>query len=355
MKLRSAGHNVYFETDSFSYLEEFLHENLFSSVFILCDRKTKKFCLPFFLEQNPSLRSAKVLVIEPGEKHKNLSTLTASWNFLLTHNADRRSLLICLGGGVVCDLGGFAASTFKRGIQFIHVPTTLLAMADASVGGKTGIDFRGFKNIIGTITQPQGVFIYDGFLETLPLRQLNNGMAEIIKAALIGDVKLWRKLRGMKKLPARGLSPFIRSSVKVKNDIVVKDPNERNVRKALNFGHTAGHAIETYFINRKNMLLHGEAVVMGMCVELCLGKIMKHTDTQTAFTAFVFLKKQYKLKRFSEKEVKSLMGLMKQDKKNHSGQLNFALIDKIAKPVINVWASPIQVTEAFTLYNNLLK
>lgn len=332
-----------------------MHENLFSSVFILCDKKTYKYCLPLFLERNGSLRGAKVLVIPSGEEHKNLKTLGLCWNFLLAHGADRHSLLVCLGGGVVCDLGGFAASTFKRGMNFIHVPTTLLAMADASVGGKTGVDYKGYKNLIGTITQPQGVFIFDGFLDTLVKRQLDNGFAEVVKAALIGDVKLWRKFLKLKKLPAKELGYFIRTSVKVKNEVVLKDPLEKNYRKVLNFGHTAGHAIESYFLNKHKLLLHGEAVVMGMCVELCLGKLTRHTDAKSAQQAILFLKKHFALKRFTEREIRSFMNLVKQDKKNQGGRLNFALIEKPGKPVINVWARPEEVVEAFRLYNNLLK
>jgi len=355
MKLRSAGYNVYFEKGSFSYLEEFLHENLFSSVFILCDKNTKKHCLPLFLRENGSLKGAKVMVISAGEKHKTLSTLSACWNFLLAHGADRHSLLICLGGGVVCDMGGFAASTFKRGIHFIHVPTTLLAMADASVGGKTGIDFKGYKNIIGTITQPQGVFVYEGFLKTLVKRQLHNGLAEIVKAGLIGDVKLWRKFAPLKKLPVKNLGPLIKASVKVKNEIVIKDPNEKKLRKVLNFGHTAGHAIESYYLKKGKDLLHGEAIAMGMCVELCLGKILKHTDAKNALKIVLFFRKNYRLKRFSKEEVKAFINLMKQDKKNQSGRMGFALIQRPGKAIVNAYATVGEVEQSFNLYNNLLR
>jgi len=355
MQLRSAGYSVYFEKEDFSYLEEYLHEHLFSSIFILCDMNTRRHCLPLFLNENRSLKAAQLMVIQAGEKHKTLSTLSACWNFLLAHGADRHSLLICLGGGVVCDLGGFAASTFKRGINFIHVPTTLLAMADASVGGKTGIDFKGFKNSIGTITQPQGVFIYEGFLKTLSKRHLHNGLAEAVKAGLVGDVKLWRKFLGLKKLPVRNLGPLIRASVKVKNEIVLKDPNEKKLRKALNFGHTAGHAIESYYLKKKKTVLHGEAIAMGMCIELCLGKITKHTEAKTALRTFLYIKKNFGLKKFSKSEINSFLNLMKQDKKNQSGRLNFALIVRPGRTLVNVPASSEEVKSAFTLYNNLLR
>jgi 3-dehydroquinate synthase len=355
MVLTSTGYTVSFEKNTFSYLKKYLSGDSFSSVFILCDVNTKKSCLPLFLKQNKALRSAKVFVMPGGEKHKTLETVNKCWNFLLENNADRNSLVISLGGGVVCDLSGFAASTFKRGINFIHAPTTLLAMADASVGGKTGVDFKGYKNLIGTITQPQGVFIHEIFLKTLSSRQIKNGFAEIIKAALVGNPALWKKFLSQKELPLTNLSSFIHASVVVKNKIVTKDPNEKNIRKVLNFGHTAGHAIESFYLNKKNSFLHGEAIVMGMCVELCLGKILGITNANTAMEAFLFFKENYVLKAFSKSEIENFLKLMQHDKKNNKGQLNFALIEKPGSPLINIPATSGEVREAFVLYNNLLK
>jgi len=354
MKLKSAGYFVYFEKGKFSHLTHFLQENSFSNIFILCDKNTEKHCLPLFLKENKALKGATIFSISAGEKHKTLDTALSAWNFLLNNKADKNSLLICLGGGLVCDLGGFMASTFKRGIHFINVPTTLLAMADASVGGKNGIDFAGYKNLIGTITQPQGVFIYEDFLKTLPVQQIKNGFAEIIKASLIGDKKLWKKFLSITKLPETKLTDFIYNSVLVKNKIVLKDPTEKNIRKILNFGHTAGHAIEAYYLDKKNSLLHGEAIVIGMCVELCLGKILTLTSPKIAMDAFLFFKKHYTLQPFSEKEIELFIELMQHDKKNKDGELGFALIEDVAKPLINISASAQDVKEAFALYNNLL-
>ncbi len=355
MKLKSSGYTIYFEKNSFSYLEKYLNENSFSSIFILCDTNTKRYCFSHLLKKCKILKGAKTLVIPHGEKHKTLKAANACWNFLLKNNADRKSLLICLGGGVVCDLGGFAASTFKRGINFIHVPTTLLAMADASVGGKTAVDFNGYKNLIGTITQPQGVFINEVFLKTLPQRQIKNGFAEIIKSALIGNTALWKKFLTLEKLPQASFTSYIHNSVSVKNKIVIKDPNEKNVRQVLNFGHTAGHAMESYFLNKKNSFLHGEAIVIGMCVELCLGKILKITSAKATLEAFLFFKKHFVLQIFSDSEISSFIKLMQQDKKNLNGKFNFSLIEKPGIPLINVHASTQEVKEAFALYNNLLK
>jgi len=354
MKLNSAGYFVYFEKDDFNHLKQFLKEHSFSNIFILCDKNTQKHCLPLFLKENKVLKSTIVFSIPGGEKYKTLDTALTCWNFLLDNNADKNSLLICLGGGIVCDLGGFIASTFKRGIHFINAPTTLLAMADASVGGKNGIDFNGYKNLIGTITQPEGVFINESFLKTLPTRQIKNGFAEIAKTALIGDKKLWKKFLSLSKLPETHLTSFIHDSVSVKNKIVLKDPTEKNIRKILNFGHTAGHAIEAHFLDKKNSLLHGEAIVIGMCIELCLGKILTLTSPEIAMEAFLFFKKYYTLLSFSEKEIEIFIALMQHDKKNKNGELNFALIEDVAKPLINISASAQDVKEAFTLYNNLL-
>ena len=354
MKLNSAGYFVYFEKDDFNHLNHFLKEHSFSNIFILCDKNTQKHCLPLFLKENKGVNDANVFSISAGEKHKTLNSALTCWNFLLENNADKNSLLICLGGGVVCDLGGFIASTFKRGMHFINVPTTLLAMADASVGGKNGVDFNGYKNLIGTITQPEGVFIYEDFLTTLPARQIKNGFAEIVKAALIGDKKLWKKFLFLPELPEANLTSFIHDSVLVKNKIVLKDPTEKNIRKILNFGHTAGHAIESHFLDKKISLLHGEAIVIGMCVELCLGKILTLTSPKIAIETFLFFKKHFTLQSFSEKEIEIFIELMQHDKKNKNGELNFALIEDVAKPLINISASAQDVKEAFTLYNNLL-
>lgn len=354
MKLHSVGYDVCLEKGTFSFFTSFMRSHRFSSVYILCDTNTKRYCLPVFLKKNKSLQKAPVFAISAGEKHKSLETLAACWDFLLGQGADRHSLLICLGGGVVCDLGGFAASAFKRGISFVHVPTTLLAMADASVGGKTGIDFQGYKNIIGSFAQPRGVFIYEGFLSTLPARQIRNGMAEIIKAALIGHPQLWKKFLSLKFMPTGGLAGYIIESIRVKNRIVVKDPHENDLRQALNFGHTVGHAIEAYFLTKKNSLFHGEAVILGMCVELCLGKRLRITEAETAMNAFLFLKKHFLLRKFSSAEIHSFLHLMRQDKKNRRGAWSFALLKKPGEPALHVSASDAEIKGAFGLYNNLL-
>lgn len=355
MQLRSAGYHVAFESRAFGYLQDFLARRKFSGVFLLCDDNTRQACVPLLQASVKELRKAPLHAMRAGEAHKNLASLEQVWNFLLANGADRHALLVCVGGGVVCDLGGLAASTFKRGIAFAHVPTTLLAMADASVGGKTGIDFKGYKNIIGTITQPQGVFIQEAFLKTLPARHVLNGMAEVAKAALIGDKRLWQKMLAARDLAKSEIGPLIKASVNVKNRIVIRDPHERNVRKLLNFGHTAGHAIESHFLKKRDPLLHGEAIAIGMCVELCLGKQLNYTQAAAAMEAFFFFRKHYTLPQFTAREVSAFISLMRHDKKNRAGVLNFSLVKKPGVASIDVPASEGQVRAAFTLYNNLLK
>lgn len=351
MNVKSLGYTVFFEGNDFSHLNLFIREQNFSGIFILCDKSTQKHCLPVFIRRNKALQHAKVIVIPAGEKHKTIDSAKSIWEVLLQNKADKNSLLISLGGGVICDMGGFIASTFKRGISFINIPTTLLAMADASVGGKNGVDFMGYKNIIGTITQPKGVFIYEGFLHTLPKRQLKNGFAEIIKAVLIGNSTLWKKLVSLSQLPQENFTSFIYDSVSVKNKIVLKDPYEKNIRKSLNFGHTVGHAIEAYYLQTKKKWLHGEAIAIGMCVELLLGNILQLTDNKTVEQAISFLKKHYSIPRFTQDEVSTFIDFMQHDKKNKDGKLAFALIKSVGKPIIDVYATQSQVKEAFNLFS----
>ncbi|MBS1647211.1 MAG: 3-dehydroquinate synthase [Bacteroidetes bacterium] len=350
MQITATGYTIYFEEGRFSLLKAFLSEQVFSSIFILCDTNTKKECLPIFLKKIPKLKNTAIITIPAGEKHKNLHSVEMIWGFLTQHQADKQSLLLSLGGGVVSDIGGFAAATYKRGMSVVHIPTTLLAMADASVGGKNGINFKTYKNHIGTITQPLAVFIYKPFLKTLPPRELKNGFAEILKAALIADASLCKKIYAEKK--ASYTSHIVRA-VSIKNAIVQSDLLEHHARKVLNVGHTVGHAIESYFMYKKKYLLHGEAVAIGICVELCLGKNKGITQAKTAMDAVLWIKKQYTLLRFSKKEIECLIELMQQDKKNKGGRYCFSLLKKTGQALIDIPATDSEIRNAFLLYNNI--
>src|SRR5690606_17356227 len=255
---KSNTYSVYFERQ-FNALREFLNKNTYSKIFILTDRNTSEHCLPVVTSLMPELTAYDLIEIDPGEENKNIDFCIGIWKMMLDFGADRKSLLINLGGGVVTDMGGFAASTFKRGLDFVQIPTTLLSQVDASVGGKTGIDMDGVKNIIGTFTQPKAVFINTTFLTTLADKQVVSGFAEMVKHGLIYDKNYFEEL---KSIDLRQIDDsFIVRSVEIKNDVVTGDPTEKGLRKILNFGHTIGHAIESYSLAHDSFpLLHGEAI-----------------------------------------------------------------------------------------------
>jgi 3-dehydroquinate synthase len=294
----------------------------YSTLAILVDENTKEHCLPLLLAQLPSLSNSLIIEIESGEENKNISSCSLIWEELSKHNFDRNSLLINLGGGVIGDMGGFAASTYKRGIDFIQIPTTLLSMADASVGGKLGIDFGGLKNQVGLFKNPESVLIYPKFLQTLAENQLNSGFAEIVKHALIADVNLWNKLKET-HFPDVDWEDIVIRSIQLKNKIILEDPLEENTRKQLNFGHTFGHAIESYYLEKGTPILHGEAVFLGIILELELSNISRQEKSEI---------KNFILSNFALPHCPSKSEIAKyltNDKKNQSKKINFSLLSQI--------------------------
>ena len=290
----------------------------YSKVAILVDENTKRDCL----YKLPKIENAIIIEIKSGEEYKNISTCNFIWEQLTINNFDRNSLLINLGGGVIGDMGGFCAATYKRGLEFIHIPTTLLAMVDASVGGKLGIDFKGFKNQIGLFNNPKAVLISPEFLETLAESELKSGFAEVVKHALISDNSLWVKLNNT---PYTDLDwkDIIDTSVRIKNKIVLADPFEKGERKKLNFGHTFGHAIESYYLEKGTPISHGEAVFMGMILETEISNLSE-TDKNEI--------KNYILSDFSLPYTPKKSNLHKfliNDKKNQNGKINFTLLSGI--------------------------
>src|ERR1700758_1124811 len=263
--LQSISYPIYF-TNTLTELADFVKKGNYSRFFVLTDENTGKHCLPVLREHIDELDNYDIIEINAGEESKSIDFCVGVWKMLIDFGADRQSLLINLGGGVISDMGGFAASTFKRGIDFVHVPTTLLSQVDASVGGKTGIDLDNIKNIIGTFTQPKAVFIEHEFLRTLPPRQILSGLAEMLKHGLIADATYWNELKYSDlDNPSAAL---VYHSIEIKNKVVIADPHEKGIRKSLNFGHTVGHAIETYsLMNDKDPLSHGEAIAVGMICE----------------------------------------------------------------------------------------
>jgi 3-dehydroquinate synthase len=292
----------------------------------------------------------EVLEIASGEVNKNIATCMNLWQVLSDLDADRKSLILNLGGGVVTDLGGFVASTFKRGVDFINVPTTLLAMVDASVGGKTGVDLGSLKNQIGVINQPEMVLVVTSFLKTLKDRQLQSGYAEMLKHGLIQDNTYWETLKAVSTFD--GLDNMIHTSVGIKNRVVLEDPTEQGLRKILNFGHTLGHAIESYFLESTALqtLLHGEAIAIGMILEGYLSyKLAGLSEHEMNDIKSTFLKRYEKVS-FLDEDIYAILSLLKFDKKNSHGNINFVLLKQIGTPVIDVQIPPNLYLEAFAYY-----
>ena len=350
--IASNGYSVYFDS-TLQEIKNFLDRSNYSKVFFLTDRNTGEHCLPIVHNHLPDLMNYDIIEVDPGEENKNIDFCIGVWNMLLDFGADRNSLLINLGGGVVTDMGGFAASTFKRGIDFVQIPTTLLSQVDASVGGKTGIDLGKVKNIVGTFTQPKAVFISSEFLKTLDNRQLVSGFAEVIKHGLIYDKSYFDHVK--KILPENIADEDIYHSVEIKNAVVTEDPTEKGLRKILNFGHTIGHAIESYSLGKdKDPLLHGEAIAVGMICESYLSYKINglHIDelnhivevVQSIFPDYAYDQSIYP----------EVIDFMKNDKKNVSGKIGFALLNTIGKCDFNIYPSEEDIIESLDFYYNLL-
>jgi 3-dehydroquinate synthase len=323
-------------------------------VFLLADQNTEKHCLPILLHFIPELYDAEIFTLKTGESSKNISTLGELWNWLIERNARRGSLVINLGGGVVSDIGGFAAATIKRGIPYINIPTTLIGQADAAIGGKTGINMAGAKNQAGVFHNPEAVFIIPDFLLTLPDRHFKSGFAEIIKCAALSGKSSWTKLHNMSGYSVECLTPLIYDAVRYKSSIVKKDPFDRAERKALNFGHTAGHAIESLF-NQHGMtgMLHGEAVASGMIIETFLSGIISGLNEHERDDLISVICKHFDLPVVLDKYHEVLMNLMNLDKKNDADSINFTLLESIGKPVINCKVSANDIMLSFGKLNRL--
>ena len=300
--------------------------NSYNQLAILVDENTKRDCLPVFLKA--SNIDAILIEIPSGEAHKNLESCQLIWNVLSSHHFDRNSLLINLGGGVIGDIGGFAASTYKRGIDFIQIPTSLLAMVDASVGGKLGIDFAYLKNQIGVFNNPKAVLINPVFLISLPKNQLLSGFAEVVKHALIADKCYWKEIKTT-PLEKMNWESIILQSLVIKENIVSQDPLEKNERKKLNFGHTFGHAIESYYLKLEKPILHGEAISLGIILECNLSKIKKEEKDEISS----FITNTFSIPK--KPPIRSLLEWMKSDKKNRKGKINFTLLSGIGTSIIN--------------------
>lgn len=316
-------------------LEKFLASKPNSKKFILLDQNTYTHCLPILIEEVEQLYGAEILEVESGEQTKSLTIVEQLCHAMIESSADRDSILISLGGGVITDLGGFVASVFKRGIQHIAIPTNLLGMIDASIGGKTAVNVGEIKNQIGTFNHNTLVFFHNEFLRSLDKRQILNGTSEMIKIALIKDELLWNKMSKSKPINEKGFNnKFIERCISLKEDIVNQDQNENNERKALNFGHTIGHAIESITLSQGGDILHGEAVASGMYYAIKLSEQKLSFPNNKAKVIYNYLKRYYTIIDLKE-DTNLLFNYLSADKKNINNEFCFVLLEDIGKPHIN--------------------
>lgn len=307
-----------------SFLKAFENQQ----ILIIVDENTHDCCLEYLITSFPELERAEIMLLPNGEENKVMEVCFQVWQAFTEYKVERKDLVINLGGGVVTDMGGFIASVYKRGLTFIHIPTTLLGMVDAAIGGKNGIDLNGFKNQLGTITQPARVFVDAGFLSTLPPEEIFNGYAEMLKHALIGDAKLWEEIRHIQSEEALIQEAVILQSIRVKTNIIEQDPFEGGLRKKLNFGHTVGHALESYFF-QSTPISHGHAVALGMIAESFIsmkrGILSKEAYKDIESTII----RSFPMIELNADDVSIVISLMYQDKKNISGQIRSCLLEGI--------------------------
>ncbi len=342
---------IIFDDTEFSQLRDILSQFNKNQIFILTDQNVEKLVLPklHLLQEYPKF------TIAPGEKSKNIDTATQIWDFLTTNKANRDALLINLGGGVITDLGGFVASTYKRGIQFINIPTTLLAQVDASIGGKTGVDFEHYKNLIGTFSSPLAVIINTSLLSTLTQRQFIAGYAEMIKHALLAGETDWQLIKSfnLQQIDYQLLQVLVEKSINFKLQVVEKDPYEKDYRKVLNFGHTIGHAIETFFLQKNIEILHGEAVAIGIITETYLSNQKFILDFNKVFEITGYIIKIFPKPRIAYEDYEQLYKIMLHDKKNKDGQIHFTLLRAIGQPEINQTCTKNSIFEALNFYRQM--
>lgn len=331
-------------------LASFFQGRSYSNIFVVTDRNTHKFCYPHI---KPLLDKHRVFILPPGESHKNLETCASIWAEMTRYELDRHALVINLGGGVIGDMGGFCAATYKRGVDFVQIPTTLLSQVDASVGGKLGIDFNGLKNHIGVFQLPETVLIDPAFLNTLSDRELRSGFAEIIKHCIIADRPMFEKIQKL-DLSEQNLPELIRHSVAIKQHIVTTDPKEKGIRKTLNFGHTLGHAIETHFLSKpkKLQLLHGEAIAAGMIAESYISYRKKLLTIKELEEITEYLFTTYGSVSIPKSEVPAIINLTAQDKKNLGKKVRFALPEGIGKCAFDQIVSNSEMHAAIDYYTN---
>lgn len=339
--------------EDFSELNEYIEELKPSKILILVDENTHQYCLPTLLGNLETEITFEIIEIEAGEELKTIETATQLWEILSEFETDRKSLLINLGGGVITDLGGFVASTYKRGFKFINIPTTLLGMCDASIGGKTGVDLHFLKNMVGTFALPEKIFVYPEFLKTLPFTELRSGFAEMLKHGLIADTEHWNDLISIKELTPENIAPFVERSMQIKQSTVEQDFKEKNVRKILNFGHTVGHAVESLFLKNGKIVPHGECVALGMICEIQLSYLEQLIDEATCAKIIENIRNFYpylNINAFSNDEI---LAVMQHDKKNFGGEIKFSLLKNIGNAIFDYKSSQQNINTCLSSYKSL--
>lgn len=340
-RIEAEKYDILFGAEAYQALGDYLNKEKYSKIFILTDSNCYDLCLPYFLANLPTEVPFEIIEVEAGEEFKTLETCSGVIQTMLELGGDRKSIIITLGGGVVTDMGGFIASIYMRGIDFVNIPTTLLSMVDASVGGKTGVDLEGIKNCIGSFAMPKMVVVDVKYLETLEARQIKAGYAEMLKHGLIYDAKYYDYLKDIANIDFNDIEILIHHSVVIKSAVVQEDPKEAGLRKILNFGHTVGHAIESYYLTQedKKTLLHGEAVAIGMVVEAYISTQLnelpldQYEDIKTCIHT-IFGKEE-----IDRNDYKSILEWSKFDKKNYSGSIRCVLLSEIGQSVYDIEVS----------------
>lgn len=338
--------NIRFTQDPSSDLAQFLSDAGYSHVVVLVDEHTQAFCYPHI---EAGLPRHDVIVIPPGEEHKTINTCVTIWDRMTALQLDRHAVVIVLGGGVLGDMGGFCAATYKRGIDFILVPTTLLSLVDASIGGKLGVDFNDFKNHIGVFQKPALTLLYSGFLSTLPESELRSGYAEVIKHTLISDAEMWKVISG-RSLHDQNWEELIRHSVDFKARVTAEDPREKGLRKVLNAGHTIGHALESHFLSVSKRILHGEAVAAGLVAEGWIARQKNMLTEDELHSIIAHIRAVFGKIELTRDQIKRISTLVRQDKKNKDNKILCVLLKGIGSAVWDVEISVDDVNDALSFY-----
>lgn len=349
--------DLIFSNEVASHLDALVEKYTPSTLFVLVDSNTRECVLPQLLVESNAIASASVIEISAGDESKNIESLMHIWTQLVEGGATRKSMMINLGGGVVTDIGGFAGATFKRGIRFVNIPTTLLSAVDAAVGGKTGINFHGFKNEIGAFCEAEAVIISTRFLATLSNEELHSGYAEMLKHGLISNVDTYNRLlaKDVSNIDADEMLQLLEESVMVKKRVVEEDPTEKGIRRALNLGHTAGHAFESLALQRKSPIPHGYAVAWGLVVELILSHMQLKFPSNELTRLATYIYENYGAFHITCDDYDALIEFMRHDKKNDSANaINFTMLKQVGDIHIDCIASEDDIKTALDIYRDFM-